>query len=116
LAELARKQILGAVFLTTHGTFVHGLSMVSFPHSKNIKRFGIAIHAHASEKHMFQETDVPVLGHSRNTQRIHSVAECQLRQQQSASHSSSTAGEMSHSPEEVLPWDATARHKNMNMK
>lgn len=65
---------------------------------------------------MFRETDVPVLGHSRNTQRIRSAAECQLLQQQSASHSSSTAGEMSHSPEEVPPWDAMARHKNMNMK
>jgi len=107
---------LGAVFLTTHGTFVHGLSIVSFPHSKNVKRFGIAIRAHASVKHMFQETDVPVLGHSRNTQRIRSVAECQLLQQQSASHSSSTVGEMSHSPEEAPPRDAMARHKNMNMK
>jgi CobQ-like glutamine amidotransferase family enzyme len=75
--EFTRKQILGAVFFTTHGTFVHGLSMVSFPHSKNVKRFGIAIHTHTLEKHKFQETDVPVLGHSRNTQRIHSVAECQ---------------------------------------
>jgi hypothetical protein len=90
--------------------------MNSFPHSKNVKRFGTAIHAHALGKHMFQETDVPVLGHSRSTQRIRSAAECQLLQQQSASHSSSTAGEMSHSPEEVPPWDATARHKNMNMK
>ena len=82
----------------------------------NVKRFGIAIHAHAVEKHMFKERDDPVLGHCRNTQRVHSVAECQLLQQQSASLSSSTAGEMSHSPEEDPPWDATARHKNMNMK
>jgi hypothetical protein len=33
--RIGRKtEILGAVFLTILGTSVHGLSMVSFPHSK----------------------------------------------------------------------------------